>query len=351
MAVDLFQRRAMARMLQQLKPPRTFIRDTFFANREFYDAEAVDVDIDTESRKMASFVSPHGVAPVSDRQGYETKTFVPPIVANKRLTRAGDLANRLPGEDLYESLSPEERAAKILTADLAALDNMTTRREEWMSVRALFDGSIHVVGDDVDATINFGRLASHNIPLLAAARCWTHADSQIIEDLMTWRRLCVKDSGEAPTDGVLGTEAADALLKNANLKTMLDTTRIDMGLIAPEIMATPGVTYLGRLKGTGLDLWAYDEWYVDPVDGVEKPMVPAKEIALASRRAYTALRYGAVGVATGTDDASSLTLSRGARIPESWVEKEPAGRIVKVSARPLPVPVQVNSMVRVVVVA
>jgi hypothetical protein len=101
-----------------------------------------------------------------------------------------------------------------------------------------------------------------------------------------------------------------------------------------------GATYYGQFAGTGIDLWGYDEWYIDPADGVEKPLVPQKMVLMGSSKSYTVMRYGAVGVTSGLDGQAQLSLAAGRRIPESWVTKEPAVRFLKISSRPLVVPVQ-----------
>ncbi len=351
MAIDLYEPRTMARMLSEMKPPRTFIRDTFFRNHEEFQTEHVDVDIEIGARRLAPFVSPRLPGKTVDTIGFKTSTYKNPTVAMKKVITGDHLQHRLPGETLYEGRSPAERQAALLGKALADLDGMITRREEWMCAQALFAGQIHVVGDGVDELISFGRPAELSIALPAAAQRWTADTADIPKQLRDWRRACVKACGLAPDTAVLGAKAADALLANEKLRSMLHTLRLDMGQISPEITAMPGVTYLGQLKGTGMDLWSYDEWFVDPDSGEEQPMVPEKQVLIGSSRAYTALRYAAVPVATGSDSSSSLSLVVGARIPDSWIEKEPPARFVKISSRPLPVPTQIGAFLVATVVA
>ena len=351
MAIDLYEPRTMARMLSEMKPPRTFIRDTFFRNHEEYDTEHVDVDIEIGARRLAPFVSPRLAGKVVDTVGFKTSVYKNPTISLKKVLTGDHLQARVPGESLYENRSPEERQAILLGKGLADLDQMITRREEWMCAQALFTGQIHVVGDGVDEVITFGRPAELTIALPAAAQRWDADTADIPKQLRDWRRACVKASGQSPDTAILGAKAADALLANEKLRKTLDTLRLDMGQISPELMGTPGVTYLGQLKGTGIDLWVYDEWYVDPDSGDELPMVPEKEVLIGSSRAYTALRYAAVPVATGSDGSSTLSIVRGARIPDSWIEKEPPARFIKISSRPLPVPIQIGAFLKATVVA
>lgn len=349
MAIDLFDPRTMAQMLLNRKAPKTFLRDMFFASRRDYDTEFVDVDVETRIRRMAPFVNPKLAGPTADPTGYTTTSFTPPTVTQKMVTTAEQLMKRIAGEALYGGLSPEERAAEILGKNLGELDDLVTRREEWMCASALFDGLILIVGDGVSTSVDFARSAGNTIALPAAARRWDAATAKIEEDLNTWRRTVLKACGEAPDVAILGSDAADALVSNSAMKNALDTFRADLGQIDPRALPN-GATYLGRFKRAGLDIYAYDEWYLDDA-GVEQPMIPAKAVMLGSTRARTELRYGACPIATGTDASSGITLMRGSRVPDSWIQKEPAARILKVSSRPLPVPIQVNAFLKATVLA
>jgi hypothetical protein len=144
---------------------------------------------------------------------------------------------------------------------------------------------------------------------------------------------------------ICGSAAADELLVAPSLNGLsglLNTRRLDLGLIKPEDMGE-GVTYLGTLAGTNIDIFAYDEYYIDPADGIEKPIVPEKSVMFGSSRGYTVMRYGAVGVTSGVDQQAQLALIAGRRVPQSWVVAEPAVRMLKLSSRPLVVPVQNNA--------
>ncbi|KHF27314.1 Phage major capsid protein E [Anoxybacillus sp. BCO1] len=96
------------------------------------------------------------------------------------------------------------------------------------------------------------------------------------------------------------------------------------------------MTYIGRIAELGLNIYSYDEWYIDD-DGTEKPMVPEKTVTIASSRARFDMLYGAyIDMEMGTMDLP--------RIPRSWVEKDPSTRWVQLISRPLPVPQHVDSI-------
>jgi hypothetical protein len=372
MSIDIYTTRAMAAALEVGKTPKNFLR-TLTVGRpdEFSNTEQVDVDVKIGARRLAPFVNPNkGVSKAVDRIGFNTLTHTAPMIAEKRPITGGDLRKRMPGETVYTPQTAEQRAAQLLTQDLKELDELIARREEWMCAQMAFNTgtvsgvagtSIHVLGDDIDYYITFPRSAemmdtaptaspAHGLAdtvaptstQLANSERWDQSTAHIVTQIRQMRRRFQKRNGMSPDYMVLGEDAADALLSAPSLvgqTGLLSTLRMDLGQISPDLRDN-GATFIGSFKGTGIDLWAYDEWYIDPADGVEKALVPAKSILMGSSKSYVVMRYGAVDVAEGVDDASRITSIAGRRIPESWINKEPAVRFVKVSSRPLVVPVQ-----------
>jgi hypothetical protein len=342
---------------------------TYSDGFRFSDREQIDVDTKTGVRRLAPFVNPNvGVGKAMDRIGFQTDTVTPPMVAPKRPLTVSDLQKRLPGENIYSGQTAEERAGMLLGQDLAELDEDITRVEEWMCAQALFNASgaasvIPCVGDDYSASFSFARDASliHAAPgasaanglgtasptstKLTTARCWDQSTADIPVQIRQIKRRVAQLTGITIDYAICGAAAADALLKAPSLTGLtglLNTLRMDLGQIKPEELGD-GVTYIGTFAGTGVDVFAYDEWYVDPTDGVEKPIVSDKLVGFGSSRSYTVMRYGAVGVTSGLDQQAQLALVAGRRVPESWIQREPAVRFLKVSARPLVVPVQNNA--------
>lgn len=337
MPISMFDTREMIPMLEEGKSANTFLKDLFFADVQTFETEVVDIDVWQGKRRIAPFVAPKIGSKTVERIGFRTESYKPPQVAPDMVTTAEDLLKRSPGEDIYGAMGPDARAAQQLTRDMVELDDMITRREEEMCSQALFTGEINVVGEGVDDTIQYwSQLSAPDQPTtaLGAGSRWNESGSDVLANLRAWRRTVVQKSGIAPSNAVLGTDAAEALLSNENLIKQLDTRRIDMGEILPEFLPD-GVIYYGRLKGAAVDLWGYEEWYVDS-NGTEQPMVPAKKVLLGSPNVRTSMLYGCV-----VDPVEGSFAAP--RVPVSWTQrKDPAGRIVAVKSRPLPVIHQIN---------
>lgn len=325
--LDLFDTRTMLAALEQMLPPKTFFRDTFFNSVETSMTEHVDIDIMKGKRRLAPFVSPRKEGKLVERIGFTTRTYKPPYVKPKMVTTAQDFLKRDLGQTIYGAAdSAMSRALKQVGRDLADLEAQITRREEWMCAQLLQTGQVDIVGDGVSDNIDFGMESSHLITLTGTDLWTDHTNATPMTDLRAWRRLIMKDSGRIPTDVVMGADAVDEFLDCDQVRDQLDTRRIDLGLIDPASFG-PGVLYYGRLKGVNIDLWQYDEWYVDPETGVEAPMLNPKKVIMGDRTARTARHYGAI-----QDLKANAAV---ARFPKSWEEEDPSVRFLMVQSAPL----------------
>jgi hypothetical protein len=327
MAIDLYETRTMLAALEQMLPPKSFLRNTFFSAVETSTTEHVDIDIMKGKRRLAPFVSPKKEGKMVERIGYTTRTYKPPYVKPKMVTNSGDFLKRDVGQVLYGAAdSAFSRAAKQVGRDLRELDEIITRREEWMAAQLLQTGQVDIIGDGVNETIDFGMDASHIITLSGTDLWSDTTNATPLEDLRAWRRLIMQDSGRTPTDVVMGYEAIDAFLAHPKVQASLDTRRIDLGTIDPAQFGS-GVLYYGRIKDVNVDLWVYDEWYIHDATSVETPMLDPTKIIMGDRTARTARHYGAI-----QDLKANAAVPR---FPKSWEEEDPSVRFIMLQSAPL----------------
>jgi len=337
--VSLFETRTMLQIIMQLKRPKTFLLDTFFPGFRTFDTTNVDVDIYKGKRRLAPFVSPVMEGKVVEKLGYTTNSYKPPYVKPKMQTTAQEILNRQPGQVIYGTQSMVERAAEELGRNLGDLLDQCTRREEWMASQALNGGVINVVGDGVNDTINFMMPSSH-IVANAGAALWTASTSDPVNDLSTWARLCSQDSGIVPNAVVMGTSVATAFLArlrdpNYNGQGELSTIKVQLGQINPQMLPN-GVTFLGTLQAPSLnvDLFTYDEWYIDDTTGNELPMVPVNKLFMGSTNAMNSKLYGAIQDMDLLEQLGA-SMVEAPRVPKSWVTKDPGVRWLMVQSAPL----------------
>ena len=296
--------------------------------------EVVDIDLYKGARRLAPFVQPFAQGKVIDRIGWTTRTFKPPYIKEKIPTQVVQILKRQMGATIYQGgMTPAEKAAAQLGKDMLELIQMIQRREEWMASQILQNGLVRCVGDDMDVTVNFLMNTTHLITLSGAALWSATTTATPITNLRTWKRLVAQDSGIVPDTVVFGNVIQEFLANTVEVLVQgaLASVRIDRGQIDPENLPE-GVTYWGYLKDPGLDVYTYDEWYIDPVTGLTQPMVPADMIFMGSTRARTARHYGAI------QDLKALNgeLASVQYFPKMWEEEDPSVRWLMVQSAPIP---------------
>lgn len=329
MPVNLFDTRTMLEAVEKMKRSRRFLTTLFFgAPTRNFTTQHVDIDIIKGKRKMAPFVRPNRPGHIVDRAGSVMRSYTPAYVKPKLETTAGLLLNqRSPGEALYSARTPLDRAGEQMARDFDELDDQISRREEWMVAQALTSGQVNVVGDGVDDVVDFQMDASH---IITEATPWTDAGGDPIGNLRKYKRLIAKDSGRTGAAAVLSVEAADAMLDNEDFRKKLDTRRIDLGMIRPEELPD-GVTYLGYLRDPGIDLYTYEEWYLDD-NGVEQPMIPPGGLVVGPTTSRCSMLYGAIQDVRAIEGA----LFDVDRYPKSWIEDDEGVRFLSMQSAPLP---------------
>lgn len=340
--ISIYDPRTMGRLIERMPKVHTFIKDTFFKNTETFDTVKIDVDFKKGKRQLAPFVHKKVGGVTIDNEGYQTNTYEPPLVAPNKITTVDDILKRTPGESLYNGKTPNERAVEKLQRDFAELDEMITRREEWMCATALFTGKIPILdkkGKSLQAEIDFNFT---NKETLSGQNTWDKKQGGKLKQLKDWRQKVQKTGFVNCNICLMGSLALDAFLTDEEVQKMLDVKRYDLAAITPRELPN-GATYVGTLPGLGMDIYTYGEWYLDDWTAApeEKPLLPDNAVVLLSTEANYSMYYGGVGIAD--EEGKTLAVVEGARVPEQWVERNPARRFVQINSAPIPVPHEVDS--------
>lgn len=325
MELDIFEPRMMLEAVRQRKPVQRHFLDRYFSRVRTFETLSVDIDIWKDKRRIAPFANPLSEGQTVDSIGYITKNFRPPYMKPKMRTTAQELLKRPAGQHLYAPVNPLQRGAEKLGEDLGTLDDMISRREEHMALRALQDGSYTVTGEGVARTIEFDFESDHLVTL-SGTDLWTHADSDPINDLLVWRRRVLRHYGYAPTDVYLGNGAAKAFLANTKVRALFNLWNIDPGKIAPSV--ADNMIHYGYIQAIGMSVHNINEFFIDPADGVEKEMLDDGRCLLMTQGLRAARYYGAIQVVDG--------LVAVPRFPMSWIEKDPSVRWVQLHSAALP---------------
>lgn len=334
--VDLYTPRTLAEVVKTTPPVRTFLRDRFFTNVKTFPTKRVDIDIVKGNRKMAAFIHPMVGGEIVQAEGYETKSYAPPLINPATISTADQLLERLPGEDMYSDKTPADRAAEKLIEEYNQLNDMTTRREEWMAAQVLTTGQLKVKGKGVDEVIDFGLT---NKITLASTKKWGASAADIWGNLKDWKQQVSRNGFANANMVIMGKAAADAFMADATVAKLLDNRRIEIGAIKPEEMEG-GLTYYGHLNLPGVDIYGYDEVYLDDETGETKPLIPDNVVLMIPSAASFMRAYG---LCTYLDDAGAWHRAETDRLLRTYVEHRPDRRFIELQTHPLLIPDKIDS--------
>ena len=344
MPINLYTPQTMRGVLKRALPLRTFFLSRFFRNVVTFPTDSVFWEVSEDKRRLAPYVNPRLGSQAVERDGYKAKSYTPPLVAPERPITNDTLAQKLLGEALINSgITPAERAAKIMAQDLLDLDNMITRREEFMCARVKQDGLLTIKGRGVNYVEDY---EFENIVEVATGDVWG-TTSDLLGQLDAGAQELSKYGVNADML-ILGSDAAKAFLNNEKILKLLDIRRVEMGEIAPRSLES-GIRYLGRIASAQVtvDVYGYSEWYPDEedldADGNPKlkPMVDPETAILQSSTEDNSMLYGAVTLMNQKTEEFETHMDP--RVPDSWITKRPAQRFVSISSRPLPMPHDLKS--------
>lgn len=340
MAVNIYEPRTMLKLVSRMAGTKTYLKDTFFKTPVTFPTASVDVDFKKGNRKLAPFVHEKIGGKIVENSGYQTQTFKPALVAPNKVTTALELASRAPGEGVYSAKTPAERGQEKLIMDLAELEEMIARREEFMCAQALFTGQIEIEGEGLSRVIDFGFT---NKETLSGTDRWVDPASDPLADMKRYKTTVQRNGYVNPDVVIMESSVADSFINHPKVQALLNVRNLYAGEVRTARELPNGVSYVGTLPTLNVDIYEYNEFYLDdftdPDNPIVKPMVPEGHIAMLSTAAQYSMAYAAVTIAE--DDA--LVTYESTRVPEQWVAKSPARQFVQINSKPLPIPHEVDS--------
>ena len=316
-----------------------YLRNTFFNNVMLSKTKYVAFDkLPNGDRKMAPFVNRRVGGARIELQGYATEMYEPPVVGNHFTVTPEDAFMRAPGRTEYDLGGPGAFLDYQISTGLRRIENMISRREEWMCAQALVHGHIEIKGNGVSDDIQYwSQLDTAEQPTSTLATSW--ADSsvtalQVIKDMNSVVDTMVERSGLVPTHIICGRAVYAALLEKFAESKMLDMRNVEMGNVAPRALPN-GIRRLGYLAEPGIEIFSYVDRY-DDGQGKITPFIPDDVCLFVSPEVNTIMAYGAI--ANGWDAAGAPNLEVGTRFaferPHDSLEQ---GRAIYLQSSPLPI--------------
>ena len=332
--IDLIQ------VVPNLKTAQSFLLDRFFPNIITSDSEEVAIDVDIGKRRMAPFVSPLVEGKLVEQRRFQTNTFKPAYIKDKRAPDLLKPVRRMIGERIGGDLKGIEREMANLEAEMTDQVDILTRRLEWMAASALRLGQVTIEGEGFETVIvDFGR-ASDLTVALTSNRKWTAANvaagtASPTRDIETWATRILKRSGATTSDLVFTPSSWAGFILDPALKgaIVLPAQASFGNVINPGAEVKQGAVYKG--KWGQFDLWLYNDWFVDEND-TERPMLYDGDVIMSGPNLQGTRAFGQI-----MDPAfnyQSLPFA-----PKTWVQEDPAQRLLLMQSSPIVIPSRVNA--------
>ena len=315
---------------QALNVPGSALLDAFFGTVQTEDSEEIHFDVRNAAGKLAPFVSPYVEGKVVQEQGRTTRTFKPAYVKAKTPLDPSRPLKRATGEQFGGSLSAGQREQLQLANTLADQRQMIENRWEWMAAQAIRTGKVTVSGDGYpDVEVDFQRNAAHTVALSGAA-LWSDAGSAPLTNLQTGATSIAKLAGGNATDVLMDPDAWALFIAHADVKERINFRRTsDTADVRAGANTERGLIYKGEIDG--FRIWVYQDWYVAD-GGTVTPFFPSRTVVLVAAAALEGVRaFGAIHDPEAGYVATPM-------YPKSWIEKDPARRVVMTQSAPLMVP-------------
>ena len=336
----------MAGLWRGLSPVTTFFRDRYFptAEEDIFKSNKVLVEYQDGDSGMAPFMVESADPIPVGRRGYEIHDYEPTNIKQSLPLTADELKVRGFGEAILSNSTEAERAARLVSGDLATLERRFTRTEELLCVNTMLNNGF-TVNEMLDAdtvgnvaTVQYYDAIAGNDGVYTLSPKWgtSTAWSAIVSDM---RAMCraLSRRGLPHTDLLIGQDVADVLLANTDFQALVNKNSgiVIASPIVQELTQYDGVSLLGIVNfgGYRLNVIVVDEQYKAP-DGTWTNYFPAKGVMVTAPSAGH-LMYAHV---VHMDEAGNVSTIAGKRVPDLFVDRRKKVRELILEARPLAAP-------------
>jgi hypothetical protein len=345
----------MLDMYRQDAPVPSFFSRMFVATaRSMFNTDAIEIDIQRSGEKVAVVISDLSTgARFTSLDQFTNKEFKPPILGEGFVINKFQLLNRMGGDHPFASVEFQSKANQLVMENSREVEEMIRRHIELQCAQILQTGTLSLVDEkgNVAYVLDFKAKATH-FPTSAIA--WDQAGATRLADLEALGDVNRVDGKRTSDQLIFGSAAWNNFINSDEVKEALDNRRISIGNVV-------GGTDMGDGKNNGTltigpyqyELWTYDGRYDDPANNdVSTPyMDPAKVIVRSSSGRMDAA-FGAVPSLVAPEQRVlkylpprlSVTGAGGIDLyPNAWVTED--GSVLKASlqARPLMIPVAIDT--------
>ena len=342
--IPRYDTREQIEVVRFQEPKPSMFRTSFFTGADVYSpTETIEWDEVRDGASMARYVNEFdGEVEATEREPFTTHEITSPRVQEKRVLGVRELVKRLPGENVYSTKTPAQRAQEFLDGDYAFCMDSIDRRVEQQCAQMMVSGRVDIIGKGVNNYVDY------NLPLklaLSGTDRWGQAGVNPFDTLQMMSQTLRKRNYN-PTMVMMELSVAQIFIQNFEIwKTWLDIRNAETGQVAPGPVTNifDAAQYFGRINWPGigqLDLYTYDGTYKDENGAVIPYLDEGRILMLSAEAMQNRLLYGAVTI---INENESFETIEGRYVPEFFVDRRARTHTVLMTSRPLPVPFMSDS--------
>jgi len=260
--------------------PKIGLFMSFFPVIETLGERIIELDFKRNGANIASYVNPNHKSKPRNMKGFDVKSFILPTKKDKYIITSEDLSKKLFGTTPYtQQQSLQTKALALMDTAVTDLRDNSSTRDEVSAAEQVFNGTLAIVGEGENRSLDFERTAGNTIDL-GAGNYWDEAGGDPVADFDEFITVA-GESGHVLTHAIARPNVMQKLTSNQEIKDQLDNRRVENGNLAFESRAAEiGAIYYGTYKN--IQLWGYSGIYTDE-DGNTQKAVPEKKVAFMSQ--------------------------------------------------------------------
>lgn len=343
----------------QMASPIMFLSGLFQSPAEnFHTTEEVEIDIIRSDEDISIVIQDLSTGyRMNSDDLYTSKGFKPPIFKEAILINSFDLLKRTPGQNPFQS--PDYRATIItrMFGGMTKVERKIRRAIELQASQVLQTGIVTLLDDAGNAlyTLDYKPKATH---FPTAGVSWaTATGAQKTADINSLAEEIRNDGLSDPDQLIMGVDAFENFISDAEIQKRFDQRRMDLGTIAPMELRGNGGTFRGivEIGNYRYDVWTYGGRYKDPQTGVKTSFIDGGKIVVRASSGRLDATFGAIpniGSLMG-QGASALLPELPGRISNAaggmdlhtnaWLSNDGEQLFGGVGARPLMIPTAIDT--------
>ena len=305
--------------------PKLGLFMSFFPVIDTVGERIIELDFKRNGTNVASYVNPNHKSKAGQKEGFEIRAFVLPTKKDKHIITGEDLSKKLFGTNPYtRTISKEQKALSLMDSSIAKLKENSNNKDEVSAIEQVFNGTLAIVGEGENRTMNFQRSAGNTYdPGAGNYLGLTGADASRDFDAII---EIAGESGHTLTHAIGRPSVMRKLVNDATIKSELDNRRTENGGLAFESYAASiGAIYYGMYKD--IQLWGYSGNYTN-ANGVATKAVPDKKIAFMSQFSQNGTIQGYTEDVAVALNKQGVTIDQNNFIVKVEVTDEPSEAII-----------------------